>query len=343
MFATEKLAHRAYAPLSVLSSSRRGRRMTLLSPGFTWDLSIAADLLLQGIIYSQLTQYFTTSYKSDGVPVRCFVCGLALATTFKSAWSLYCMWALSRAIFEDHPYIALVNVYRDNLLLRYNVAVVALVVFYVQLYFCTRLYLISRNVYVVAGVATAMLAALVSAFVAAVTTAEANSKHWVLTMHLSFLAAGDFFLTGTIIFYLLRESKDAHPRTAGIITALIRITFQSAALGAGFAIINLIFNIASGITQAPLTSGWKFGAIVVDQILPKLYAVSAIWTLNWRAEARLWNDDDVNLNLSLSGLGSDGMNTRTRKIHGRGADVEVGSVDTLRFANPRRNGVKAGE
>ncbi|KAF7369494.1 hypothetical protein MVEN_00279100 [Mycena venus] len=324
--------------------------MTLLSPGFTWDISVAADLLLQGIIYSQLTQYFMTSYKRDVLPVRCFVCGLALATTLKSGWSLYCMWALSRAVFEDDPLIALAKVYRNDLLLRYNVAIVALVVFYVQLYFCTRLYLISRNKYVVAVVATAMLAALVSAFVAAATTAEANSKHWLLTMHLSFLAAGDFFLTGTIVFFLLRQSKDVHPRTAGILTALVRLTFQSAALGAGFAIINLIFNVVSGITQAPLTSGWKFGAITVDQILPKIYAVSAMWTLNWRAEAKLWNDDDVNLNLSLSisGMGSDGTSTMTRPKNGRkertiqcDADVERGSIDTMQFANPRRNGVKA--
>ncbi|KAJ6465318.1 hypothetical protein C8R45DRAFT_1106956 [Mycena sanguinolenta] len=140
--------------------------MTLLSPGFTWDLSVAADLLLQGIIYSQLTQYFMTSYKRDGYPVRYFVCGLALATTFKSGCNLYCMWALSRAIFQDDPLIALVKVYSNNLLLKYNVAVVALAVFYVQLYFCTRLYLISRNIYVVAAVVTVMVTALVTAFVA---------------------------------------------------------------------------------------------------------------------------------------------------------------------------------
>ncbi|KAF7350773.1 hypothetical protein MSAN_01638500 [Mycena sanguinolenta] len=285
-----------------------------------------------------------TSYKRDVVPCAMLRLWTRAGDNIQERVE-YCMWALSQAIFEDHAFIALVNVYRNDLLLRYNVAIVALVVFYVQLYFCTRLYLISRNIYVVAGVATAMLAALVSAFVAAATTAEANSKHWVLTMHLSFLAAGDFFLTGTIIFYLLRESKDAHPRTVGILMALIRITFQSAALGAGFAIINLIFNVASGITQAPLTSGWKFGAITVDQILPKLYAVSAMWTLNWRAEAKLWNDDDVDLNLSLSlsGMGSDGMRTRASRIHGGDADAESGSIDTVQFVNPRRNGVKAGE
>ncbi|KAF7335436.1 hypothetical protein MVEN_02196700 [Mycena venus] len=164
-------------------------------------------------------------------------------------------------------------------------------------------------------------------------------------MHLSFLAAGDFFLTGTMVFYLLRQSKDVHPRIAGILMALVRLTFQSAALGAGFAIINLIFNVVSGITQAPLTSGWKFGTIVMNQILPKLYAVSAMWTLNWRAEANLRNDDDVNLNmsLSLSGIGSDGTSTRTRRKNGHDADVERGSIDTVQFVNPRRNGVKAGE
>ncbi|KAJ6582399.1 hypothetical protein B0H19DRAFT_1061815 [Mycena capillaripes] len=319
--------------------------MTLFSPGFTWDLSVAADLFLQGIIYSQLTQYFMTSYKRDVILLRCFVCGLALATTFKSAWNLYCMWALSRVAFEDDPLIALVKMYRNDWLLRYNVAIVALVVFYVQLYFCTRLYLISRNIYVVAAVATAMLAALVSAFVAAATTAEANSKHWLLTMHLAFLAAGDFFLTGTIVVFLLRKSKDVHPRTAGILMALARLTFQSAALGAGFAIINLIFNVVSGIIQAPLTSGWKFGAITVDQILPKVYAVSAMWTLNWRAEAKLWNENDVNLNLSLnlSGMGSDGTSTMTRRKNALDADVERGSIDTEQFDNPRPNGVKTGQ
>ncbi|KAJ6465320.1 hypothetical protein C8R45DRAFT_1106959 [Mycena sanguinolenta] len=144
-----------------------------------------------------------------------------------------------------------------------------------------------------------------------------------------------------MVFYLLRQSKDAHPRIAGMLMALIRLTFQSAALGAGFATINLIFNVVSGITQAPLTSGWKFGAIMVNQILPKLYAVSVMWTLNWRTEPKLWNDDAV-MSLSLSGIWSDGTSTRTRRKNGHDAKVARGSVDTVQFVNPRRNDGNAG-
>ncbi|KAK6981601.1 hypothetical protein R3P38DRAFT_3460156 [Favolaschia claudopus] len=338
--------------------------MTRMSPGFSWDLSVAIDFLLQGILFAQITSYFTTSYHRDALVLRCFVCGLAVFTTVKSGMNLYCMYALSRTVFvednrnNNNVLVAQMKSYGDNPVLRYNVSIGALLVFYVQIYFCIRLYVISKKIYVVVVVATAMTAALVSAFVAGAIASADYHKHWhaFLTFHLACLASGDFLLTGTIVFFLLRESKDVHPRMSGILNALIRLTFQSAAPGAIFAIINLIFNIVSGRKHAPLTSGWKFGAIVVNQILPKLYAVSAMWTLNWRAQAKLWNDDDVDLSLSLpvsamsaGGLGGyEAPRAKGDDADGYGVETSRASADTLRFATPgrkslRMNGGLAGE
>ncbi|KAK6966640.1 hypothetical protein R3P38DRAFT_2590548 [Favolaschia claudopus] len=325
--------------------------MTLLSPGFSWDLSVAIDFLLQGILFAQITSYFTTSYHRDALVLRCFVYGLAVFTTVKSGMNLYCMYALSRTVFVDNGnnvLVAQMKSYGDNPVLRYNVSIGALLVFYVQIYFCIRLYVISKKIYVVVVVATAMTAALVSAFVAGAIASADYHKHWLLTLHLACLASGDFLLTGTIVFFLLRESKDVHPRTSGILNALIRLTFQSAAPGAIFAIINLIFNIVSGRKHAPLTSGWKFGAIVVNQILPKLYAVSAMWTLNWRAQAKFWNDDDVNLSLSLpvsamsaGALGGyEASRAKGDDTDGYGVETSRASTDTLRFATPGRKSLR---
>ncbi|KAF7333450.1 hypothetical protein MVEN_02361000 [Mycena venus] len=70
-----------------------------------------------------------------------------------------------------------------------------------------------------------------------------------------------------------------------MLNAILKLTFQSAAPAALCALINLIGSQAGNASVS--ANGWTMCAIVANSILPKLYAISAMWTLNSRKDIRL--------------------------------------------------------
>lgn len=61
--------------------------------------------------------------------------------------------------------------------------------------------------------------------------------------------------------------------------------YQSAAPAAFCALINLVCSQAGNASAT--SNGWSMCAIISNTILPKLYAISAMWTLNSRKDIRL--------------------------------------------------------
>ncbi|KAF7345323.1 hypothetical protein MSAN_01909200 [Mycena sanguinolenta] len=97
---------------------------------------------------------------------------------------------------------------------------------------------------------------------------------------------GDLLLTAGTVFSLFHHSKVALPRgqTAQMLKALLRLTIQSAAPGAACGLINFV----TAVRWNHATSDYP--ALMLSQIsnmlLPNLYSISAMWTLNTRAEIR---------------------------------------------------------
>ncbi|KAJ7473447.1 hypothetical protein FB451DRAFT_1398556 [Mycena latifolia] len=247
-----------------------------------WNLGIAADLLLQGVVFAQIAHYITL-YKRDILPLRAFVWGLLFATTFKSAQIIAIMWVQNVQYFTNID--AAVGMFYDFWACQADLTLVALIALYVQLFFCQRLWAISKNAYLVAGIIALFIFALVAAVVSTVFTVGRNVPQiapW-LAAHLGAVFAGDLFLCAGTTFYLLRRSREALPQTAGMLDSILKLTFQSAAPAAFCALVNLI------CTQATPngTTGWTMIAIIANQALPKLYAMSAMWTLNSRKNIRL--------------------------------------------------------
>ncbi|KAJ7122109.1 hypothetical protein C8R44DRAFT_852889 [Mycena epipterygia] len=246
-----------------------------------WDLGICADLILQGVIFAQIAHYVTL-YNKDIPPLRPFVGVLLIITTLKSAQGLVILWIQNVQYFMDVE--AALSMFTTSWTTEANLALIAIIAFYIQLFFCHRLWAISRNLYIVALIITLFVFALIAAIVSCVFTFAGESKNvtWI-SIHLGTVFTGDVLLCGSTIYFLLYHSKDASPLTAGILNALTKLTFQSAAPAVVCALINLVGTVAwNGTTP----NAYVMLALIANNALPKLYAISAMWTLNSRKEVR---------------------------------------------------------
>ncbi|KAJ7907577.1 hypothetical protein B0H13DRAFT_2273667 [Mycena leptocephala] len=246
-----------------------------------WDLAICADLILQGIIFAQIAHY-TTLYGQDFLALRAFVAVLLIITTLKSAQGLAILWTQNVEYFMDLN--AALSMYTNSWTTEVNLALDALIAFYVQLFFCRRLWVISRNVYIVGVVFTLFVFALIAAIVSCVFTFAARGKNvtWIET-HLATVFAGDVLLCGSTMYFLLFHSKHASPETAGKLNSITKLTFQSAAPAAVCALISLVDTVA---WDQKTMNAYVILGMIANNVLPKLYAISAMWTLNSRRRIR---------------------------------------------------------
>ncbi|KAJ6508119.1 hypothetical protein DFH09DRAFT_1199421, partial [Mycena vulgaris] len=249
-----------------------------------WDLAICADLIFQGIIFAQVAHY-TTLYAKDALALRAFVAVLLIITTLKSAQGLVIFWIQNVDYFMNLN--AALGMSMNSWTTEINLTLVALIAFYVQLFFCKRLWVISKNVYVVTLVVVLFVFALIASIVSSVFTFAGQLKNvtWI-EIHLATVFAGDLLLCGSTIYFLLvrHASRNASSaESAGMLYSITKLTFQSAAPAAICALVSLVGTV-SWNRKTPDTDIML--AIIANNVLPKLYAISAMWTLNSRRSIR---------------------------------------------------------
>ncbi|KAJ7212639.1 hypothetical protein GGX14DRAFT_564388 [Mycena pura] len=243
-----------------------------------WDLAICADLMLQGVLFAQIAHY-TALYDTDVLVLRVFVAVLLIITTLKTAQGLTILWTLNVQHFTDVN--AALSLFDTSWITSIDLALSGVIAFYVQLFFCARLWWISNNLYIVAVIVTLFIFALIAA---CIFTFVGNSRNvtWFI-IHLGTVFAGDVLLCGSTIYALLYHSRHVSAQTAGILSALTKLTFQSAAPAVVCALITLVSMVAwDRITP----NGYLLLALIANHVLPKLYAISAMWTLNSRRNIR---------------------------------------------------------
>ncbi|KAJ7057096.1 hypothetical protein C8F01DRAFT_1153405 [Mycena amicta] len=292
--------------------SERHQAIHLLGP---WLIGSSLDFFLTGIICCQILNYFTW-YNEDKMVLRVYVGGLAIASVLKSAQSFAIIWIQS---------ILHINDLNGAILLNYtspwfagNPMMVATFDLYVQSYFCYRLYVVSKKWPVVAPIVVIFLFAffamvLATYYITRGADASKSIAEW-FAAHLSSVFAADMLLTLSTAFFLLRSKRNVLPQTVGLISALVRLTFQTAAPAAICAMFNLVFSqIYPGTENLTSTA--------FNMALPKLYAVSMMWTLNARRTIRAAHSSRGGL--SSSNEISGGRHTTARRT--RREDVELGN------------------
>jgi len=264
--------------MSTLTGDERHAVYFQLGP---WLIGVCVDLLLQGIVSTQIANYFGW-YRQDKRVFQMVVAFLGLLTLLKSAESFAIIWIQLMAHYGDLEGALRLNTtawWEHN-----HPLMVASIGLYVQSYFCFRLWVISKKWLVVAPIAGLFVLAVFSVSEAMYFISDDEADKYVqwFTAYLSAIFAGNVLLSATTAYFLLKVKKNCHPRSVGFPSALVRLTFQTAAPATICAMLNLIF-------AQIYTGDDGIVATVFSMALPKLYAISMMWTLNGRSIGTQYN------------------------------------------------------
>ncbi|KAK0448921.1 uncharacterized protein EV420DRAFT_1275471 [Desarmillaria tabescens] len=248
-----------------------------------WLVGMCLDLFLQGILTSQFFNYYAWYGKSDTWKFTTAVGVLAVMTTLKTiqltTHGSAIVWIQDIVYFND-----LDSALQMRFYVWYqmgNAIMVAFIAFYVQCYFCYRLWAVSSRYWVVSPILFLYVFSLGTAAAATyyIVLADPRLGHW-LSVHYATEFVGDVLLAVTMAYFLLRTKKRVLPQTKNLLDSLVRLTFQTATPAVIVALLNLIFIFLPD----PYVRGISSAFI---QPLPKLYAISMMWTLNARRDIRI--------------------------------------------------------
>ncbi|KAJ6528532.1 hypothetical protein B0H19DRAFT_1385199 [Mycena capillaripes] len=247
-----------------------------------WLIGSCLELLLMGILSCQFVNYYNW-YPDDSRRLRIAVAILCILNVLKSAECFASLWIFLINHFGDIQYDLQLSAtaWWDTA----NPLMVAILDFYVQCYFCTRLWAVSKRWWVVTPIFTLFVFALLSMVLGTyyiATLQEQQVTDW-FAAHLSSVFAGDLILSVTTAYFLIKTKNNVlSTQTAELIHSLIPLTFQTATPAAVVAMFNLIFSQMYRTNQ-PLLG---YVEIAFNQVLPKVYAISMMYTLNARRAIR---------------------------------------------------------
>ncbi|KAL4080926.1 hypothetical protein J3A83DRAFT_4424872 [Scleroderma citrinum] len=223
-------------------------------------IGVAINILLYGIMVTQVYLYFTT-YKSDNFWMKSFVAFLCFADTVNTIFDfVYIYQALVlHFVFATDPILT------------------GIIGGSVQLFFAWRIYVLSKNLFVVAIVVLLSLAGILGSIgtTIAVTIIPQFIKFQkfevIVIIWLAGSACADVIIASALVLYL-RNRRDAFPGTNDVIDRVIRLTMQTGLITSMCAVIDLI-------TYLTLSSGIH---LIFNVPLAKLYTNSLMSSLNAR-------------------------------------------------------------
>ncbi|KAJ7135442.1 hypothetical protein C8R43DRAFT_894181 [Mycena crocata] len=292
-----------------MDGSRRHQAIFLLGP---WLVGCCIDIFLQGILSCQIFNYFSW-YQEDKRTLQIYVGGLAILSVLKSIQAFAIIWIQGIVYIDDID--GAINLNYTTWWQAGNPMIVAAFDLYVQSYFCYRLFVISKKWPVVVPIVAVFIFAFFSMVVATYyitvgVSASSKIADW-FAAHLSSVFTADILMSCSTAYFLIKSKKNVLPQTVGLISALVRLTFQTAAPAAICAMFNLIFSQLYNGNDSLVSTAFNLA-------LPKLYAVSMMWTLNARRAIRASHSRN---GVSSSNEISAGRARRTRARD----DVELGN------------------
>ncbi|KAJ6506931.1 hypothetical protein C8R45DRAFT_790575, partial [Mycena sanguinolenta] len=246
-----------------------------------WLIGSCLELVLMGVLSCQFVNYYNSS-RNDGRGLRIAVAILCLLNVLKSVECFASLWIFLLDHFGDIQYDFQLST--TGWWVVGTPLMVAILDFYVQCYFCTRLWAVSQRWWVCAPIFTLFVFALVSMIIAVRHTSR-SSLNIMAAVDSNYCRpiAGDLILSGTTAYFLIRtEQGFLSKQMTELVHSLIPLTFQTATPPAVVALFNLIFSQMDR-TGRPLLG---FVEIAFNQVLPKLYAISMMYTLNSRRGIR---------------------------------------------------------
>ncbi|KAJ6460815.1 hypothetical protein C8R47DRAFT_117440 [Mycena vitilis] len=289
-----------------------------------WLIGTCIELVLQGIISTQFVKYFGR-FRDDPLGLKLAVVALALMTYTLSILMFMLLWDEFAVNFGT---LQVPHAYQIGLTTSAGI-IRATVGLFVQSYFCSRLYLLSRKWYIVAPMVAIFLAAFAASMLgiahflssSGMQAVALPAAKWDIYTYLPLplTMGGDVLLTCSMAYYLIKCKKDVLPGSVGVLNALIRLTFQTAAPATICALVGFVFSLTF---PEVFPFSRAIATLASTVFLAKLYAFSMMWTLNARQNMR------AKLNVSERGVispfnsvaGNHGQSTIV-------ADAELGTAE----------------
>ncbi|KAJ7653746.1 hypothetical protein B0H17DRAFT_1100548 [Mycena rosella] len=241
------------------------------------------SLVFQGVLSTQFVNYFGT-FRTDPVRLKVAVGILALLTYLNAIHLIATQWIRLILHFGDFPNPVGSN---DPLPIEAGI-VLAAIPFLVQIYFCVRLHMISKKLYIAVPIGVLAPSPALPISLQLLPTKipqgfpELNDDNIYLpTVMVCFSV--DIVLACSIAYFLIKSKRDISPQTVGLINALIRLAIQTAAPATICALIDFVISLAF---PEPVPASRAVAAGAVQAILPSFYAFSMMWTLNERTNIR---------------------------------------------------------
>ncbi|KAJ7362296.1 hypothetical protein DFH08DRAFT_1024317 [Mycena albidolilacea] len=283
-----------------------------------WLIGSSVVLLLEGILISQVNNYFSW-YTEDPIRLKISVGVLFILTILKSIQSFAITWINSILFMRDPAGTIALNREWYQII---NIPFGAVIAAYVQSYYCYRLWKLSGRWFYVAPLVTVMLLGLISAIITGIVIARSGkSSNW-FAIHVSCTFATDILITASSTFFLLRARQKALSHTRKLISGLIKICCQTALPATTATLIELICSRIGGKSLKPQATN-SIILVLLDAV-PIIYANCMLYILNTRRSLRSAG--------SSAGLGNSNTNqppsgSRTRGQWRSGAGpVELSSL-----------------
>ncbi|KAJ7441098.1 hypothetical protein FB451DRAFT_1441524 [Mycena latifolia] len=238
-----------------------------------WNMGAMFAWLLQGILLSQASFYFST-YKNDSGLTRVFISLVAVLNVFKSVMCGSTLWVRSVDKFGD--WNGITHGYWPQ---RTQVLVSELICFTVHIYFILRVFrLTKRNWYLLAFLSCcASLGISGGILFTKLIYQPTDGTHVIrfgtaMIIMLVGLLSCDVTITGTMFFCLLK-SKTGFNSTDSLINRIVRLTWMTAFPPTLCAVLNLAFYIA-----VPNSDTF----VAFNIVLSYLSSISMMYTINSR-------------------------------------------------------------
>jgi len=242
-----------------------------------WVMGTFADFFLQGIMAAQVANYFNFR-DVDGSKSRFtwLIVVLIVLCTIKSAQNVTIVWQTVISNFANPDVSSLLVA--TNWIHYSTSLTTAIIATYVQSFFVYRYWMLTRRWYICLVMAIGMVVSLIGSALVIVLIPQLQHEAvrvWSLVHFIAAIIVDSLITICTAIH--LQSQKTSIKSTADLINRLIRMTWQSALPPTICVIIN-----AALLESLPL----QLPHIAFNTVLPMLYAISLLYTLNLRNELR---------------------------------------------------------
>ncbi|KAI5982177.1 hypothetical protein EDD15DRAFT_163822 [Pisolithus albus] len=233
-------------------------------------IGLAMNIFLHGVATAQVYLYFI-KYKEDRLWLRTLIVILYLAETFNCAISIYYIYNTLVTHFGDEA-----NLLNGNWAFTADALLTGAISGAVQLFFAWRVYVVTKNSFIVAAIVLCSLANIAGSLSATITMATTSlallpNLEIAVTTWLVGAVLADMIIAASLVWHLGRH-KHLYPALSSSLNWILRMTVQTGVLTTIVAILDLAcyLTISSAIH------------LIFSMTLSKLYTNCMLSSLNAR-------------------------------------------------------------